>query len=68
MSQKTIYLGDVAIGHGWRIADVTVCLEELWGHHVDPEWARQHTSEGPDGFYVSVSALAVPIHADEARL
>jgi hypothetical protein len=54
---KPIYLTGGTFGHAATWGGVALALGQLFGKEFDGVLLQQHGSEGPDGFYLSDSAV-----------
>jgi hypothetical protein len=54
---KPVYLTGCTIGHAATWGGVALALGQLFGKEFDGVLLQQHGSEGPDGFYLSDSAV-----------
>jgi hypothetical protein len=55
VKRKTLYLNDVPVGSAGTWHEVAALLSKLLRRSVTARDAQDHGSEGPDGFYVTMT-------------
>jgi hypothetical protein len=53
--RKTLYLNDVPVGSAGTWHEVAALLSKLLRRSITARDAQDHGSEGPDGFYVTMT-------------